>query len=337
MSKYTVAVVGATGVVGKELITILEERKFPVKNLVPLASERSVGQFVSFHGDPVDVVLCDEKAFDGVDIAFFSAGSSVSKEFCPIAVKKGVVCIDNTSFYRMDEDVPLVVPEVNKDDLKQHKGIIANPNCSTAQLVLALKPLHDAARIKRVVVSTYQSVSGAGKSAMDELEAHCRANLNGQDMAHKEFTHPMAFNVIPKIDDFTDNGYTKEEMKMVNETRKILGDDTVQLSATAVRVPVFVSHSESVNVQLEKSLRVDEVRQLIDDFPGVQVLDDPSKNEFPTPRDVAGKEDVYIGRIRQDISQENSFDFWCVGDNLKKGAALNAIQIAEALQELSLV
>ena len=305
MSKYTVAVVGATGVVGKELIKTLEERKFPVKTLKPLASERSVGTYVSFHGDPVDVLLCEESAFDGVDIALFSAGSSVSKEFCPIAAKKGVICIDNTSFFRMDDDVPLVVPEVNPEALKNHKNIIANPNCSTAQLVLALKPLHDAATIKRIVVSTYQSVSGAGKDAMDELEGQSRANLSGQNMAPKAFTHPIAFNAIPKIDDFLENGYTKEEMKMMNETKKILGDDSVQMTATTVRVPVFVSHSESVNVQTERKISPTEFKSLLETFPGVQVQDDPSENLFPTPRDAAGMDDVFVGRIREDVSIDN--------------------------------
>ncbi len=330
MKKYRVAVVGATGVVGKEIITILEDRKFPVSELVPLASERSAGAEVVFHGDSVEVLALGPDSFKGVDIALFSAGGSVSAEYCPIAAKSGAVCIDNTSHFRMDPTVPLVVPEVNADAIKQHKGIIANPNCSTAQLVVALKPIYDAAGIERIVISTYQSVSGAGKAGLDELESQTRANLRGVDAPPEKFSHHIAFNLIPQIDSFLENGYTKEEIKMVNEIKKILGDDKIRVTATAVRVPVFVSHSESVNIQTKKPITAEKVRELLEAAPGVQVLDNPAEGVYPTPRNVAGEDDVFVGRIRKDISQENGIEFWCVGDNLRKGAALNAVQIAEA-------
>ena len=333
MSKkyYNIAVVGATGVVGKELIETLEGRDFPVKSLKLLASERSVGMSISFKGEPIDIELLEASAFDGVDIALFSAGGSVSKEFCPIAAEKGVVCIDNTSHFRMEPNIPLVVPEVNAAALEGHQRIIANPNCSTAQLVVALKPLHDAATIERVVVSTYQSVSGAGKEAIAELEDQSRINLSGGKPEPKHFQYPIAFNVIPQIDVFQNNGYTKEEMKMILETQKILEDDSVKMTATTVRVPVFVGHSEAVNIQTKQKLTPDEVRNLLTTAPGIEVMDNPDENLYPTPRDVSGKDNVYVGRIREDISIENGIEFWCVGDNLRKGAALNAVQIAETL------
>jgi len=328
---YNVAVVGATGVVGKEIIETLESRCFPVKSLKLLASERSVGMSIPFKEDHICIELLEPSAFDGIDIALFSAGGSISKEFCPIAAEKGVVCIDNTSHFRMDPNVPLVVPEVNPQELEGHGRIIANPNCSTAQLVVALKPLHDAATIERVVVSTYQSVSGAGKEAITELEDQSRVNLSGGKPEPKHFQHPIAFNVIPQIDVFQENGYTKEEMKMILETQKILGDDTVKITATTVRVPVFVGHSEAVNIQTKDKLTPNQVRTLLTGAPGIDVMDDPNKNLYPTPRDISGKDDVYVGRIREDISIKNGIEFWCVGDNLRKGAALNAIQIAETL------
>lgn len=329
MSQFVVAVVGATGVVGKEIIDILEQRKFPVKTLKPLASERSAGTSVHFNGQFVEVEVLTEHSFEGVDYALFSAGGSISEKFAPIAAKAGAVVIDNTSHFRMDKDVPLVVPEVNPHAIKEHKGIIANPNCSTAQMVLALKPIHDAATIKRIVVSTYQSVSGAGKEAIMELEDHARASLSGATPDPSVFPHEIAFNVIPQIDVFTENGYTKEEMKMINETKKILGDDSIQVTATCVRVPVFISHSESVNIQTEKKLTAKQVRDLLTAMPGVAVMDDPSKGEYPTPRQASGKDDTFIGRIREDVSVPNGIELWCVSDNLRKGAALNAVQIAE--------
>ncbi len=329
--KYRVGVVGATGVVGQEIIKILEQRKFPLDALRLFASERSLGHTVEFNGAHVDVEVLTEDTLAALDFALFSAGSSISKEYCPIAAKRGIVCIDNTSHFRMVDGIPLVVPEVNPGALANHNNIIANPNCSTAQMVLALKPIHDAVGIQRVVVSTYQSVSGAGSAAIKELEDQSRANLSGQELAPKEFNFPIAFNVIPQIDVFCDNGYTKEEMKMINETKKILGDDAIQVTATTVRVPVFVSHSEAINIQTKSPLSADDARALLAKAPGIKVVDDPSQLKYPTPRDAAGEDDVLVGRIRQDVSIDNGLELWCVGDNLRKGAALNAVQIAEAL------
>ncbi|RAP31338.1 aspartate-semialdehyde dehydrogenase [Candidatus Marinamargulisbacteria bacterium SCGC AG-343-D04] len=326
--KYNVAIVGATGVVGKEIINILEQRNFPIQSLTLLASKRSAGQVISFNEKAVKVKVLEENSFKDIDFALFSAGSSISEKFAPIAAKSGAIAIDNTSFFRMQDDIPLIVPEVNGHAIKNHKGIIANPNCSTAQLVMALKPIHDAATIKRLVISTYQSVSGAGKDAILELENHSRYLLKGEDSEPKEFVKPIPFNVIPQIDNFVDNGYTKEEMKMINETNKIL-ESEINITATAVRVPVFISHCESVNIQTEKELSTKKVRDILSTFPGVTVLDDPQKSTFPTARDSSGKDDVYVGRIRKDISQKNSIDCWIVADNLRKGAALNAVQIAE--------
>lgn len=330
MSKYVVAVVGATGLVGKEIMDILESRKFPVKTLVPLASARSAGATVTFNGEHVEVQVLDENSFNGVDIALFSAGGSVSEKFAPVAAKAGAVVIDNTSHFRMHEDVPLVVPEVNAPAIDRHKGIIANPNCSTAQMVLALKPIHDAATIERVIVSTYQSVSGAGKEALMELETQSRMGLGGGKAEAKVFSHPIAFNVIPQIDVFLENGYTKEEMKMINETKKILEDDSIAVTATTVRVPVFVSHSESINIQTKTKLTAAQVRDILGKAPGVTVMDDPQQGVYPTPRFASGKDDTFIGRIREDVSIPNGIELWCVSDNLRKGAALNAVQIAEA-------
>lgn len=328
---YKVAVVGATGVVGKEMIETLEARKFPVDVLVPLASERSAGSTVEFHGETIPVQVLKEDSFEGVDFALFSAGGSVSRDFAPIAAKAGAIAIDNTSHFRMHDEVPLIVPEVNAHAIQRHKGIIANPNCSTAQMVVPLKPLYDAYGIERLVIATYQSVSGSGKDAMVELETQARATLEGRSLKPSVYPHSIAFNLIPQIDSFTDNGYTKEELKMVNETKKILEDDTIRITATTVRVPVFIGHSEVVNVELKKPAKIEDVRRLIHEFPGVQVLDDPSKSIYPTPRDIAGKDDVYVGRIRQDISNPNAIELWIVADNLRKGAALNAVQIAEAI------
>jgi aspartate-semialdehyde dehydrogenase len=331
VKQYTVAVVGATGVVGKEILAILEERKFPVGTLVPLASERSLGQDVRFRGEFVPVQVLTPASFEGVDFALFSAGGSVSEKFVPEAVKRGAICIDNTSHFRMHADVPLVVPEVNAHALKGHAGVIANPNCSTAQLVLALKPIHDAVGLKKVIISTYQSVSGAGKEAMLELEQQTRVNLSGGESAPEVFKKSISFNLIPQIDVFTDNGYTKEELKMVNETRKILGVKDLAVTATCVRVPVFIGHSESVTIETERKISADEVRALLANFPGVEVMDHPAKGIYPTPKEIAGTNPTYVGRIREDLAFEHGISFWCVSDNLRKGAALNAVQIAEAL------
>ena len=334
---YNVAVVGATGAVGTEMMLTLEQRDFPVAELRPLASSRSAGRTVPFKGKQVPVAELSKDAFDGIDIALFSAGGARSKEFAPAAVKAGAVVVDNTSHFRMQPDVPLVVPEVNPEDIEQHNGIIANPNCSTIQMVVALKPIHDAARVVRVVVATYQSTSGAGAKATDEMVEQSRALLEGREHAPAVFPHQIAFNCIPHIPQsggFGPNGYTSEEMKMVNETRKMFHDETIRISATCVRVPVERSHSEAVNVQTERKLTADAARELLSKAPGVVVVDDPGANLYPLATMAADKDPVYVGRIREDISQESGLDMWVVSDNLRKGAALNAIQIAERLAGL---
>ncbi len=333
--RYVVAVVGATGAVGEEMVSILEERNFPVEELHLFASERSEGKKISFRGEEVTVKTLNEDSFKGIDIALFSAGASRSKQWAPVAAKSGCVVVDNSSAWRMDPEIPLVVPEVNSDDLKWHRGIIANPNCSTIQMVVALKPIHDAARIKRVVVSTYQAVSGTGKKAMDELLKQTTDLLNFRAIECNVYPHQIAFNILPHIDVFLDNGYTKEEMKMVNETKKIMGDDSIRVTATTVRVPVFRGHAESVNVETEKKVSANEARALLAAFPGVVVFDAPEKNIYPLPVDVAGKDEVYVGRIREDESIEKGLNMWIVADNLRKGAALNAVQIAEKLIEMA--
>ena len=331
---YNVAVVGATGAVGTEMIAMLEQRDFPVSELRPLASSRSVGRTVTFKGKQVAVAELTADAFAGIDVALFSAGGARSKEFAPAAVKAGAVVVVNTSHFRMDPDVPLVVPEVNPEDIAQHNGIIANPNCSTIQMVVALKPIHDAARVTRIVVATYQSTSGAGAKAVHEMVEQSRALLEGRRYPPAFFPHQIAFDCIPQIPQsgaFGPNGYTSEEMKMVNETRKMFHDETIRVSATCVRVPVERSHSEAVNVQTERKLTADEARALLANAPGVVVVDDPGAQLYPLATMAAGKDPVYVGRIREDISQESGLDMWVVSDNLRKGAALNAIQIAERL------
>ncbi len=330
-SAYRVAVVGATGAVGAEMIEVLEERKFPVESLHPLASSRSAGGTVSFRGEELKVKELKKDSFEGIDLALFSAGSDVSKEFAPIAVEAGTVVIDNSAAWRMEKDVPLVVPEVNPHDLAKHRGIIANPNCSTIQMVVALKPLHDQARIRRIVVTTFQSVSGTGKEAMDELMEGCRDVLGFKAPQPKVYPYQIAFNCLPHIDEFLPSGYTKEELKLVNETRKIMGDDSIQVTATTVRVPVYVGHSESVNIETERKLTANEARAILSTAPGVLVYDDPAHKIYPMPLDVAGKDEIYVGRIREDESIPNGLNLWVVADNLRKGAALNAVQIAELL------
>jgi aspartate-semialdehyde dehydrogenase len=329
--KYVVAVVGATGAVGNEMIAVLEGRKFPVGKLRLFASERSEGKTLEFEGSQIPVETLNENSFKGIDIALFSAGAERSRIWAPVAARSGCVVIDNSSQWRMDPEVPLVVPEVNTHDLKWHKGIIANPNCSTIQMVVVLKPIHDAARIHRVVVTTFQAVSGTGAKAMDELLQQTTDLLSFKEIQKNVYPHQIAFNVLPHIDKFLENGYTKEEMKMVNETRKIMGDDSIRVTATTVRVPVFKGHSESVNIETEKKLSPNEVRSLLAKSPGITVFDAPEKNVYPLPIDVAGKDDVYVGRIREDESIENGINMWVVSDNLRKGAALNAVQIAEEL------
>lgn len=333
--KYSVAVVGATGAVGREILSILEERKFPADPIRLFASEKSVGEKLSFQGKAVLVERLDEKSFQGSQIAFFSAGGSVSQKYAPIAARSGAVVIDNTSAFRMEPDVPLVVPEVNPNDVAQYskRGIIANPNCSTIQMVVILKPIHDRVRIKRIVVSTYQSTAGAGQKAMDELTAQVSSLFNQREVTKKVFPHQIAFNCIPHIDLFLENGYTKEEMKMIQETQKILGDQTIQVTATAVRVPVFCGHSEAVNIETEKKITAEEARRLLKEAPGVIVHDQPANNEYPLAIEAAGRDEVFVGRIREDFSIPNGLNLWIVADNLRKGAALNAIQIAEVLIE----
>jgi aspartate-semialdehyde dehydrogenase len=337
MKRYNIAVVGATGVVGTEMLNTLERRKFPVAEVRPLASKRSIGKKIKFKGRMLSVKLLDHDAFDGIDIVLSSAGASISKEFLPSAVKAGAVCIDNTSAYRMEKKVPLVVPEVNPNDVFKHKGIIANPNCSTIQMVVALKPLHDYARIKRLVISTYQAVSGAGNPALTQLEEEAvligtkRSGRLPKNYKPSKFPYQIAYNLIPHIDVFLDNGYTKEEMKMVNETRKILHDNKIGVTATCVRVPVFIAHSESVNIETVKSISVDKARKILSKAPGVKVVDNLLKLRYPMPVDAAGNYDTYVGRIRKDESIKNGLNLWIVSDNLLKGAALNAVQIAEVL------
>jgi len=330
-SAYTVAVVGATGAVGEEMRDILAERDFPVGRLICLASERSEGKTVTFRDREVPVERLTERAFAGVDIALFSAGAERSRAFAPHAVTAGAVVIDNSSAFRMEPKVPLVVPEVNGHALAGHFGIIANPNCSTIQMVMALKPLHDAAKIRRIVVSTYQSVSGTGQAAMEELFDQSGQVLNLQQATPKVYPHQIAFNCLPQIDAFAEDGYTKEEWKMVHETRKILEDPGLQVCATTVRVPVFRGHSESVNVELERPLSPDEARALMSAMDGVVVIDDPGRGLYPMATDASGSDAVYVGRVRVDRTVPNGLALWIVSDNLRKGAALNAVQIAERL------
>ena len=331
MNGYRIAIVGATGMVGGEFIKILEERRFPMKEVKLFASDRSAGRKLKVNGQEIEVKETASDSFDGIDIALFSAGADISKRFSPAAAAAGAVVIDNSAAFRYDDDVPLVVPEVNSDDVTWHHGIIANPNCSTIQMVVVLKPLHDAARLRRVVVSTYQAVSGTGQKAVEELLDQVRALLSCQDPVHKVYPHRIAFNVLPHIDVFQENGYTKEEMKMVNETQKILGDDTIRVTATTARVPVFYGHSESVNVETERKLSPYEARQILAAAPGVKVVDDPGKFQYPMPLQAAGQDLTLVGRIREDFSIDNGLNLWVVADNLRKGAATNAVQIAEIL------
>ncbi len=328
---YNIAVVGATGAVGQEMINILQERKFPVGEFFPLASESSLGKTVSFQGQEKRVDIPSAEVFKKTDIALFSAGNGISKEYAPVAAKCNAVVIDNSSAFRMDEDIPLVVPEVNAREIKNYKnrGIIANPNCSTIQLVVVLNPLHQRYGLKRVVVATYQSTSGAGAEAMDELSEQTIALFSNKEIKNRAFQHRIAFNVIPHIDVFLDDGSTKE--KLVNETKKIIGDNNILVTATAVRVPVFYSHAEAVNLEFNSKVNIDKVRDILEKAPGVKILDDPENLEYPMPVFTSGKDDVYVGRIRKDDTIANGLNLWVVADNLRKGAALNAVQIAEQL------
>ena len=335
---YKVAVVGATGNVGREMLAIMDERRFPVSEVVALASSRSIGTDVSFGDRTLKCKALDNYDFSDTDICLMSAGGSVSKEWSPRIGAQGCVVIDNSSAWRYDADVPLIVPEVNADAVKgfAKKNIIANPNCSTAQLVVALKPLHDAATIRRVVVSTYQSVSGAGKEGMDELDRQTKALYSLGEVETKKFPKRIAFNLIPHIDVFMEDGFTKEEWKMTAETKKIL-DPKIKLTATCVRVPVFISHSEAVNVEFEKPITADEAREILRQAPGVLVIDKREPGGYVTPHEAAGEDATYVSRIREDITVENGLAFWCVSDNLRKGAALNAVQIAEVLVNRKLI
>jgi len=340
MKQFNVAVVGATGAVGREMIKMLESRKFPARNIKFLASERSVGKKLTYNGKEYPVELLTKDGGKGVDIALFSAGGSISKEFAPFFAADGCFVIDNSSAWRMDKNVPLVVPEVNPNDLKKDKKLIANPNCSTIQMVVALKPLHDYAKIKRVIVSTYQSVSGAGQKGIEELEAQSKAWAKGDKIpAASKFQYEIAFNLIPQIDVFGDYDYTKEELKMTDETKKIMGDNSILVSATCVRVPVFRSHSESVWIETEKEITPEKAKELLSKAAGIEIIDDVVNKKYPMPLYAQDKQVTYVGRIRKDISNPSGkgLTFWVVSDNLLKGAALNAVQIAEAIVKQQLI
>ncbi|WCK52841.1 aspartate-semialdehyde dehydrogenase [Aneurinibacillus sp. Ricciae_BoGa-3] len=341
---YHVAVVGATGAVGEQMLKMLEDRQFPLKSLKVLASARSAGQKVTFRGEELTVEEATPDAFEGVQIALFSAGGSVSKKLAPEAAKRGAVCIDNTSAFRMDPEVPLVVPEVNPEAMKQHKGIIANPNCSTIQMVAALQPLREKYGMERIIVSTYQAVSGAGAKAIQELEDQTRAVINGEEVKKEIMPvgslpkhHQIAFNAIPQIDVFLENGFTNEEMKMTRETKKIFGDENIAVSATCVRIPVVKGHSEAVYVEFQNDFEIDEVRSLLEQAPGVVVVDNPQEQEYPLALDAADKIEVFVGRLRRDLDHPRGLHLWIVSDNLLKGAAWNAVQIAEELVKSGLI
>jgi aspartate-semialdehyde dehydrogenase len=331
MRKLNVAIVGATGLVGQEFIRILQQRRFPMTSLQLCASDRSHGKKIRFRDDDLEVKETTPDSFAGIDIALFSAGADISRQFSPIAARTGAVVVDNSAAFRMAPEVPLVVPEVNSEDIYKHHGIIANPNCSTIQMVVALFPLHKANPIKRVTVATYQSVSGTGSAATDELTTQSRLFLEGRETKPKVYPYQIAFNVLPEIDAFLEDGYTKEERKMAEETRKIMHAPDIAVSATCVRVPVVAGHSEAVHVEFAQPMSTEEARQILSDAPGVKLMDDPDHRLYPHPLVVAGQDDVYVGRIRKDASHPNGLVLWIVGDNLRKGAALNAVQIAESL------
>jgi aspartate-semialdehyde dehydrogenase len=327
----SIAIVGATGAVGRLIRQMLEERDFPYKKITFLASERSAGTTISFKGEEHEVKLLCPEAFDDIDLAIGSTPDSVAKEFCPWAVERNCVVVDESGYWRMDPNVPLVVPEINPEAALKHQGIISSPNCSTTQMVLAMKPLHDAGRIRRVIVSTYQATSGAGVQGQEDLVAGSRAFLDGEDYQYQVFAHPIAFNLIPQIGSHKQDGYTSEEMKMVYETQKIFGDDTIKVCPTCVRVPVENCHSESILVETERKITAAEARELFAATPGIKVVDNLCEGKYPMPADCSGDDNTFIGRIREDLSCENGLAFWCVSDNLRKGAATNAVQIAELL------
>ena len=329
--KYNIAILGATGAVGTELLALLEERNFPLDKLKLLASKRSAGKLISFKGESLIIEEVTESSFDDVDIVLASAGGSISKQWLPIATKAGAVSIDNSSAFRMHPDVPLVVPEVNPQAVDNHKGIIANPNCTTILMAIAIYPLHRVQPIKRIVAATYQSASGAGARAMEELQVQAQAILNGEPAIPEILPYPLAFNLFPHNSPMTDNDYCEEEMKMVNETRKIFGDQDMRITATCVRVPVLRAHSEAINLEFDLPFSPDKARQILAEADGVKLVEDFSKNYFPMPIEASGKDDVLVGRIRQDISHPNGLELWLCGDQIRKGAALNAVQIAELL------
>ena len=331
MNGYRVAIVGATGMVGQEFIKVLEQRDFPVESIQLLASDRSAGRKLYFSHREIEVQETAPESFKDIDIALFSAGADISCHFSPIAAQQGAVVIDNSAAFRMEPKVPLVVPEINPEDIKRHKGIIANPNCSTIQMVMVLYPLHKVNPIKRIVATTFQSVSGTGTAAVEELTLQARQVLDGQATVPHVYPHQIAFNVLPEIDVFLDNAYTKEEWKMVEETRKIMHAESIDISATCVRVPVFIGHSEAVTVEFSRPMSPDEARRILAQAPGVKVLDDPAVSLYPQPWSAAGTDDVLVGRIRRDASHPNGLVMWIVADNIRKGAALNAVQIAEEM------
>ncbi len=331
MPGYRVAILGATGMVGREFIKILQQRRFPVSDLVLLASDRSAGKSMAYASKEILVEETSEDSFEGVDIVLASAGADISRKFSPIAAASGAVVVDNSRAFRMEPDVPLVVPEVNPEDARQHHGIIANPNCSTIQMVVALYPLHQVNPIRRVVVDTYQAVSGTGTPAVDELMSQSRAVLAGGEAEPKVYPRQIAFNLLPHIEEFQENGYSREELKMLYETRKIMHAPEILVSATTVRVPVQIGHSEAVHIELSEPMSPADAREILARAPGVVVRDDPSNNVYPTPWEAAGRDEVFVGRIRKDISHPNGLALWVVSDNIRKGAALNAVQIAESL------
>jgi len=335
MNGFHVAIVGATGMVGQEFIKVLGQRNFPMDSIRLLASDRSAGRKLMVNNKELEVEETTPQSFEGVDIALFSAGTEISNHFSPIAARVGAVVIDNSAAFRMDPEVPLVVPEINAEDIKWHKGIIANPNCSTIQMVVALYPLHKVNPIKRIIVDTYQSVSGTGTAAMEALNEQARMVLEGRSVVPHVYPHQIAFNMLPEIDLFLDNGYTKEEWKLVEESRKIMHADDIAISATCVRVPVFIGHSEAIHVEFSEPMSPETARRILSEAPGVKVLDDPNISLYPMPWSAAGSDDVFVGRIRRDASNDCGLAMWVVADNLRKGAALNAIQIAEAMVERS--
>jgi len=335
MKEFNVAIVGATGLVGQEFIKVLGQRKFPMNSLHLFASDRSAGRRLTVDDRELEVKETTQQSFDGMDIALFSAGAEISQHFSPIAAQAGTVVIDNSAAFRMDPEVPLVVPEVNADDIKEHKGIIANPNCSTIQLVVALYPLHRANPIRRLIVDSYQSVSGTGAAALEELSEQARQVMEGRSVVPHVYPHQIAFNILPEIDLFMDNGYTKEEWKVVEETRKIMHAGDIAISATCARVPVFIGHSEAVHIEFSEPMSPDTARRILAEAPGVKVLDDPNISLYPQAWSVAGSDEVFVGRIRKDSSHDCGLVMWVVADNLRKGAALNAIQIAETMVERS--